>query len=104
MRAVKEGETSLSNESAVRVTDIPEENLISDGLEIQKLQGHPKIHPRKPAAKKYSLPTHQKIFERLVHLIKRISTKQLCLVMRWIVNVIGGGVDIQRSQFIIEQF
>ena len=98
MRAVRKEKTFLSNESAVSGEEFAQEIAISDGLKIQKRQGHPKFQPRRSAFDKTSSPTNQKFSERLVHLIKRISTKELGLVMRRIVNVIDGDVDIQRSQ------
>jgi hypothetical protein len=70
----------------------------SDDLEIQKLQGHPKFHPQDPRLNKTISPTHEEILELVVHLIERLCTEELCLIMRWIENVIGGGVNVQRSQ------
>ena len=92
-------------------------NLLHTLLKIQKQQGHPKILRQdvqdfqdlqdvsckscqilKILSHYYSSPTDQKFPERLVHLVKRISTKQDRLVVRRIVDVICCYIDIQRSQ------
>src|SRR5215216_13522 len=68
-------------------------NLACVSSAIQKSQG---FHPKTQLSS--GLPTNQKLFERLVHRVERVCTKQQCLEVRWVVHVIGGGFEIQRYQ------
>ena len=59
-------------------TTRPSENIIRQDDKIFRICRMNLVDPANPVimSNDYSSPAHQKILERLVHLVKRISTKQ----------------------------
>ena len=82
---------------------------VSEGVLIQKRQGHPKARRVGTwagfiddfflwRARRSQLPMREEISQPLIHFVERISTKKDRLIMCRIVDVVRRGFEIERTQ------
>ena len=55
---------------------------------------------RKHSEKEFrDLPAHEEVAERFIHRIERLRAEQDRLIVRWVVYMVGGSIEFERTQF-----